>query len=193
MVGHRGLTDEQSFADLLVLQSFADQRDDLSFAVGQRLDLRGFRIGHRRFGELLNHAAHHRTLDPDFTLVDLHDRFQKLIGGVIFQDDTHRAAADRPAVSVGVLYAGKNKDAGLRTGLAKLGQKCETVVVAEQQVEDDHVRFFAGRAFQCFVAIACLRDNAHSLIVFNEHAQSAADHNMIVNYHYVDRRRSHSF
>ncbi len=40
MVGYGRLADKQSFANLLILQTFADQRNHLALPVGQRLNLR---------------------------------------------------------------------------------------------------------------------------------------------------------
>src|SRR5215510_11456757 len=98
MMRHRRLTDEESLADLLVLETLADEGNDFAFSIGQRFDLGELRIDHRWFIKLLNHAAHHGAFDPDFTFVDLLYRFEELIGGVFLQHDTHRATANGPTM-----------------------------------------------------------------------------------------------
>ena len=44
MVGYGSFTDEESLADLLVLQTFADEGDHFALSVSQRFDLRDFRV-----------------------------------------------------------------------------------------------------------------------------------------------------
>src|ERR1044071_520485 len=97
-MGYCSFTNEQPLADLLVLQTFTDQCDDFAFSVGKRFDLRDFRVNYRRLIELLDHAAHHRSFDPNFSIVYLENGFEKLIGSMLFQYDSHRAAPYRTSM-----------------------------------------------------------------------------------------------
>ena len=45
VVSHCSFADEQSLADLLVLEPLADQRNHLALSIGKSFDLRNFRIG----------------------------------------------------------------------------------------------------------------------------------------------------
>src|SRR5688572_6578830 len=192
MVRYRSFTDKQSLAHLLVLQTFTDQRDDLAFPVGERFNLCDFGIDLSGFVDLLDHAAHHRSFNPNLAFVNLHDRFEKLIGGVLFQHDTHRAASYRAPVRIRVLHSSQYQHSRTPTCLAEFRQKRESIFITKHEIKNNHIRTFAGGTFERFNSVTRLGHYLHALIVLNQHAQTTADYDMVVNYHDGDRPGVHN-
>src|SRR5688572_19808665 len=112
MVCNSGLTDKQSLSYLPVLESFGNERNDLSLSLSQRLDLGQlgidlFLISNRHLPE---HASHRRPVKPDFSCMDLFDRFNKHIRRVLFQHHAHGTELDRLAVCICISETGQDQD-----------------------------------------------------------------------------------
>ena len=74
MVAHGGFADEQPFSDLLILESLADEPDNLALSTGQGSDFLGLRIRSPRLislRHLVQDACRQRAIEPHLTGVDL--------------------------------------------------------------------------------------------------------------------------
>src|SRR5258705_8253199 len=117
-MSNRCFGDEQTLRDLLVLQSFANERNHFAFPIGEGSDLRLFRINFAGAIKLLNNTPDHRTVDPYFTFMNFLDRSKKQVSSMLFENNSHGAAAYSQPVGIGVSHSCQDDDPRGGTRLA---------------------------------------------------------------------------
>src|SRR4030095_16516316 len=95
-------TDKQSFSNLFVLETFANECDYFSFSPCKTINPRLFRTVLGRLVELTNHRTHHHAIYPHFPLVYFLDRLEKHFGRMFLEDNTHGAPMNGCAMRVGI-------------------------------------------------------------------------------------------
>src|SRR5215216_7460847 len=115
MVSNSRLTDEQSLPNLPVLESLGDERNYLSFSLSERVDLR--QLGINLFlvpnRHLAQHAAHRRSIKPNFPSMDFLNCLDQHIGRVFFENYAHCTELHCLAMCICIAQTGQDEDASV--------------------------------------------------------------------------------
>src|SRR5437773_3682051 len=95
-------------------------------------------------------TTHCRTIEPDFTGMDLPNCLNKHIAGILFQYDAHRAKPYSLPMNLGVFDTSDDQDAGSLCLFAEFSNKAERNFAARVKIQQDYVRRLAFRFFERF-------------------------------------------
>src|SRR5205085_4986839 len=160
VVADRRVLDEEAVGDLLVLESFADESDDLALALGERGDLSRLRVnlslaGVRRF--LAEQPVGGSALEPVLAgAINLLDGVKQLPGPVLFEHHALRAELYRLISLLDVTYACQDDDVSILGYAKQLGKEGEAIILAQIKIKHDDIGLLARRYLKGIGTIARL-------------------------------------
>ena len=101
-----GITDTQKAK---LFKPFAQADKNFPLPVGQTCNLLLVGIGLLFLSHLLQHAAHHKTIKPDLTVMHLLYSFDQYFNCVFLKDDAHRSRAHRLTLAFRTSQSGKDQ------------------------------------------------------------------------------------
>src|SRR2546425_3040974 len=105
MVAHCRLTNEQTIADQLVLQSLTNERGYFPLAAGERRNLGSLRVDPVVSRHSPDHFGSERAIEPHLASVNLFDGLEEILNWLPLKQYSHGPPTHGPVVCLGVAHA----------------------------------------------------------------------------------------
>src|SRR3989442_4957026 len=119
MMADGGLTNVQTFSDVLVPKSLTYKGNNFALALRKPGDFGSLQRG--PWGwlwpcQITEYTGNHRGLKPDLASLHLRDRLQECLYGLFLQYQPHGTMTDRLPVGLGVAHSSQDQDTCFRGG-----------------------------------------------------------------------------
>jgi hypothetical protein len=186
VMADRVVADEETIANVTILESLNDQVEHFALAIAERshLFLIGIGIaGHRGCSKVGEHVSHGHTVKPHLARMNLVNGLEQDVRRLILEENSNRTAPNGVAVGVWVAHTGKDKHLRLCCDGLQVGQNFQAVLARHIEIEQYDVGLRGRRHIQGSRELVGFAYDPQSWILLNQHPKSSPNHHVVIDNH----------
>src|SRR5262245_38940146 len=187
MMTDRGFANEQTTRYFLVLDPFANKRNDLAFTIGSSMYFFPLRIvfaSLARTGHFVENAGNQRRIKPCIARADpFYSRYKHLCS-LFFFYYSHRSGQHCLAVRLSIAHAGENNYSRLGSGRFQIGNESHAAIAAQIKIEKNDVGRLRRSELERIIAITGFSDDGHAGSALDDETQSCSNDGVIIDQEY---------